>query len=49
MLKRHGIGLGPSLGPGTAPARRRSGSGLARTLDTSLDRLDGKLRRARVS
>ena len=49
MLKRHGIGLGPALGPGSAPARRRSGSGLARSLDTSLDRLDGKLRRARVS
>lgn len=49
MLRRHGIGLGPALGAGTAPARRRGGSGLARTLDTSLDRLDGKLRRARVS
>jgi putative heme iron utilization protein len=49
MLKRHGIALGPPLGPGKAPARRRSGSGLARALDNSLDRLDGKLRRARVS
>ena len=50
-LKRHGIALHRQP-PGSAqpPARRRiSGSGLARSLDTSLDRLDGKLRRARVS
>ncbi|MET0554772.1 MAG: patatin-like phospholipase family protein [Vicinamibacteria bacterium] len=49
MLKRHGI---PLRKPGSAdpPARRRAGgSPLARTLDGSLDRLDGKLRRARVS
>jgi NTE family protein len=51
MLKRHGIALHRRPGAAThPPARRRaSGSGLARTLDTSLDRLDGKLRRARVS
>jgi predicted acylesterase/phospholipase RssA len=49
MLKRHGIALGPSLGSHVAPAHRRSGSALARALDSSLDRLDGKLRRARVS
>jgi predicted acylesterase/phospholipase RssA len=49
VLKRHGIALGPSLGGHAAPARRRSGSALARSLDSSLDRLDVKLRRARVS
>lgn len=48
MLKRHGITLGPPLAAHATP-RRRSGSALARTLDSSLDRLDGKLRRARVS
>jgi predicted acylesterase/phospholipase RssA len=51
MLKRHGIAL-HRRPPGSAqppPRRRLSGSGLARALDTSLDRLDGKLRRARVS
>jgi NTE family protein len=47
-LKRHGIGLGPALGA-AAPARRRRGSALARSLDSSLERLDGKLRRARAS
>jgi predicted acylesterase/phospholipase RssA len=49
MLKRHGIVLGPALGSEVAPARRRSGSALMRSLDSSLDRLDGKLRRTRVS
>jgi hypothetical protein len=49
MLKRHGITLGPALGAHVAPAHHRSGSALARSLDSSLDRLDGKLRRARVS
>jgi NTE family protein len=51
MLKRHGIALHRQPTATTQPpARRRaSGSSLARTLDTSLDRLDGKLRRARVS
>ena len=49
ILKRHGIGLGPALGPQAAPAQRRQGSALARSLHSSLTRLDGKLRRARVS
>lgn len=49
MLKRHGIGLGPALGAQAAPVPRRRGSALARSLESSLDRLDGKLRRAKVS
>jgi NTE family protein len=50
MLRRHGIPLHQPPGSAEPPARRRAGgSGLARTLDGSLDRLDGKLRRARVS
>ena len=49
MLKRHGIVLGPALGPQAATAHRRRGSALARSLDSSLDRLSGKLRRARAS
>ena len=48
-LKRHGIALGPALGPQAATAHRRRGSALARSLDSSLDRLSGKLRRARAS
>jgi NTE family protein len=50
MLKRHGITLHQPPGSADPPARRRAvGSPLARTLDGSLDRLEGKLRRARVS
>ena len=49
VLKRHGIALGPGLGSQAAPAQRRRGSALARSLDSSLDRLSGKLRRARAS
>jgi predicted acylesterase/phospholipase RssA len=49
MLKRHGIGIGPALGSQAAAAHRRRGSALARSLDSSLDRLSGKLRRARAS
>ncbi len=49
VLKRHGIALGPRLGSQAAPAHRRRGSALARSLDSSLDRLSGKLRRARAS
>ena len=50
MLKRHGISLQEAPGSADPPARRRGGgSPLARALDGSLDRLDGKLRRARVS
>ena len=49
MLKRHGIRLGPALGPHAAAPQRRKGSALARSLDSSLERLDGKLRRARAS
>ena len=48
-LKRHGIALGPDIGNHAAPAHRRSGSALGRSLDSSLERLSGKLRRARAS